>query len=403
MRQEARLQTGSVGRYSILLIPPQDYLRHPHATRLHYIFENFDDSVQITILNTRVRVGSKVRESRHEVVEVGSASGNMLCSYLLSYKDFHLKLVSLMKQRKYDCVVLSHIISPLIPLLVTGRPLVFDYKDIYSHSASAPFKFPAKPVVYWIARLFEEVLFRWPMTIIVPAPSMQDILRRRFGLDSVLITNGAYTDVFRPSSESERASVRTKLGILQDDFCISYLGSIENWLDLETVIHALEQIGQAKLILIGGSVRSSDYLQNILSISEERGLKGRIVTTGFQDQRNAARIVAASDAAIIPFRTDTELSLVALPDKLFEYLATGIPVISTRLPDVASMFGNSIHFYGNFDELVLTIRKLMTEKANGRLYRQREAFVEDYDWKLISRKYQQLLENVIENRPLRKR
>jgi glycosyltransferase involved in cell wall biosynthesis len=382
----------------MLLIPPQDYLRHPHLTRLHYIFENFDDSFRVTVLNTRIRAGPKVRESRHEVVETGSASGNMLLSYLWSYRDFHLQLVSLMKRRRYDCVVLSHILSPLVPLLVSGRGLVFDYKDVYSHSASAPFGFPVKTFVYWIARFFEEVLFKWPMTIVAPTPSMQDLLRNRFGLESVLITNGANTDFFRPLSESERISVRHELGIHQDDFCISYLGSIENWLDLEAVIHALEQIDQTKLILIGGSVRSSEYLRHILSMSRERGLKSRVIATGFKSQQEAARIVAASDAAIVPFKTDTELSLVALPDKLFEYLATGIPVISTRLPDVIKMFSDVVHFYGDVDELLGTVRKLMIERANGRPHQQRRSVMKDYDWKLIARKYQQLLGSVIKNR-----
>jgi glycosyltransferase involved in cell wall biosynthesis len=317
----------------------------------------------------------------------------MLQSYLRSYVDFHLQLVSLMKRRKFDCVVLSHILYPLVPLLVSARTVVFDYKDIYSQSASVPFKFPARPFVYWVARLFEEVLFRSPVTIVVPTPSMQDLVRRRFGLDTVLITNGANTEVFRPLSESERTSVRTRLGVHQDDFCITYLGSIENWLDMETVIHALKQIHQARLILIGGAVRSSDYLHRILSISEDREVKNRVMSTGFRSQRDAAEIVAASDAAIIPFRIDTELSLVALPDKLFEYLATGIPVISTRLPDVANMFGDCVHFYDDTEELVRTVHELMTEKIKGHIQKRRSW--KDYDWKLIARKYQQLLRSVI--------
>jgi glycosyltransferase involved in cell wall biosynthesis len=156
---------------------------------------------------------------------------------------------------------------------------------------------------------------------------------------------------------------------------------------------------QTRLLLIGGAVRSSDYLQDILSISEESGLRSRVIAKGFQSQRDAAKLVAASDAALVPFRTDTELSLVALPDKLFEYLATGVPVISTRLPDVAKTFGDSVYFYEGVDELVGIVRELMKKSAQGRLHQNRRTIMKDYDWKFIARKYQRLLSKVIGDRP----
>lgn len=384
--------------FSVLLIPPQDYLRHPHPTRLHHIFENFDDDFRVTVLNMRLRKGPRIRESKHEIIEVGSPKTSMLQSYLLAYREFHEELVRLNKQRNYDCIILSHIISPFIPMLVRGRPLVFDYKDVYSESASAPFRFPTRTFVYWISRLFEEVLFRWGMTIIVPTPSVHAMLRNRFGVDSRVITNGANTELFKPLSSQKRTAVRTQLGIHEDDFCLAYVGSIENWLDLETVLSALESFHEAKLLLVGGTVRSRDYLDSILLACERKKLRERVVTTGFLSQAEAAQIVSASDAAIIPFRTDTRLSLVALPDKLFEYLATGVPVISTRLPDVAGLFSDFVHFYDNADDLVAIFRQLNTVKGARRLDLRQTDLMKQYDWKVLSRQYEQLLSALIRSR-----
>ena len=340
----------------------------------------------------RIREGSARVKTKHEVIEVGRATGNMLQSYLLAYEEFHSTLFQLVK-RKYHCVVLSHIISPFVPFLVRDVPIVFDYKDVYSESAAAPFSFPLRPLVRWNGRLFENMLFRWPMTVVVPTPSIQALMRQRFGIESLVITNGANTELFRPSSEEQRVAVRSQLGIGPDDFSLCYLGSIENWLDLETVIAAMEFSKRAKLILVGGSVRSPEYMKSILALCEKK-LKGRVLATGFQGQSRAAEIVSACDAAVIPFRIETELSRMALPDKLFEYLATGVPVVATRLPDVVTMFRDHVHFYDDSAGLAEILKTL----ANGVENRSRFAvanLMKEFDWKAISRRYQQLIISII--------
>lgn len=321
----------------------------------------------------------------------------MLLSYLLAYKGFHTELVRLIKQRRFDAIVLSHIVSPLIPFLVGGIPIVFDYKDVYSASASTPFGLPLRPFVYWTSRLIEGILFRQSMTVVVPTPSMKTMLTEKFGISSLVITNGVNTKIFHPISESERATVRANLGLRQDDFCLCYLGSIENWLDLGTVISAVESFDKGRLILIGGAVRSPNYLKYILSICDKKGLGRKVITKGFLSQPEAARILSAADAAVIPFRTDMHLSRIALPDKLFEYLASGVPVISTRLPDIAAMFGHLVYFYDNPKHLLEILRQLNDLRMTGKNDDRVPVLMKKYDWSVSSRKYQQLLSNIIES------
>jgi glycosyltransferase involved in cell wall biosynthesis len=379
--------------YSVLLIPPQDYLRHPHPTRLSQIFERIDDNVKVTILNVRIRNSREFKKSRHEVIEVGHATRNMLVSYLLSYVSFHIQLARLIQSRRYDCIVLSHVLSPLVPLLVHGRPLIFDYKDVYSRSASAPFRFPTSFLIYAIARLFEALLFHFDMTVVAPTPSMQNLLRQHFGVKSLLITNGADPEIFHPLSKSAKVDMRMRLGVLPTEFCLCYLGSIENWLDLDTVVSAIAPLQNVKLVLVGGAVRSSGYIQKIMGICNSKGLGNRVINTGFLEQANAARILGASDAAIVPFRTDMELSAVALPDKLFEYLATGLPVISTTLPDVERLFGDYVWFYADANELREVVKKLLSGE---RLPSKQIKVNGGYSWQRISRSYLELITGLIE-------
>jgi glycosyltransferase involved in cell wall biosynthesis len=386
--------TSVIGLYKVLLIPAQDYSRHPHITRHHHIFENFDDRFRITILNVRLRTGPERRETKHEIIEVGVPTQSVLLSYILGYISFHLQFARLVKANNYDCIVLSNIISPLIPMLARGRAIMFDYKDVYSLSASQPFKTPFRQLMYWLARFFEQILFGYQMTVVVPSPSMQRLVRDRFKIKSVLISNGVNTELFHPISVSTRVKVRAELGVRHDEFCLCYLGSIENWLELETVVQALVRLKSVRLVMIGGPPRSGAYLNTILNLCDREGVRERVTLTGFKDQPEAAKILAACDAAIIPFHVNSELCAVALPDKIFEYLATGIPVISTRLPDVEKLLGNFVYFYNTTDELNNILRHLCSSTSRKCSRSHQVNDMGKYDWKAISTTYQGLLSKV---------
>jgi glycosyltransferase involved in cell wall biosynthesis len=226
---------------------------------------------------------------------------------------------------------------------------------------------------------------------------MQQLVRDRFNADSRVISNGANTALFHPISKSAREEVRKELGVHPGEFCLCYLGSIENWLDLETVVQALVRLKSVRLILIGGPPRSATYLQDILALSEKNGVRERITLTGFKKQAEAARILASCDAAIIPFPLTRELSAVALPDKTFEYLASGIPVISTRLPDVERLFENLIYFYDNVDELV-EILQILNSYAEKDLSSKQITTAATYDWKIRSTTYENLIIDLVNNK-----
>jgi glycosyltransferase involved in cell wall biosynthesis len=223
---------------------------------------------------------------------------------------------------------------------------------------------------------------------------MQHLLRERFGVDSLVISNGANTSLFHPISKSMREEIRTELGVREGEFCLCYLGSIENWLDLEPIVEALVRLDSLRLIMIGGSPRSISYLNDVQAICETKGVKDRVTLTGFKDQAEAARILASCDAAIIPFPLRRELSAVALPDKTFEYLASGVPVISTRLPDLVKLFGNLIYFYDTVDELIGILQLLNSNTRNNHTS-DRVIAAAKYDWNKISVNYEKLIVELV--------
>jgi glycosyltransferase involved in cell wall biosynthesis len=235
------------------------------------------------------------------------------------------------------------------------------------------------------------------MTVVVPSPSMQALVRDRFKLNSILITNGVNTNLFHPIPKNSRREIRTTLGLGQEDFCLCYLGSIENWLDLETVVRALATLKSLKLVLIGGAPRSEAYINHVLKLCEKEGVRDRVILTGFKPQAEAARILASCDAAIVPFALRSELSAVALPDKGFEYLATGLPVISTRLPDLETLFGSCVYFYDTVESLHSILELLQAGATRKCSPNNQIDMVRKYDWKALSNVYERLIIQLVKN------
>jgi glycosyltransferase involved in cell wall biosynthesis len=90
-------------------------------------------------------------------------------------------------------------------------------------------------------------------------------------------------------------------------------------------------------------------------------------------------VLRGADVAILPYRTGGAMRSV-FPMKTFEYLAAGLPVVSTRLPALIDMpeVAGQIAFAATAHEMVTEIEAAMTDDDDRRA--QRSEFARDYSW-----------------------
>jgi len=105
---------------------------------------------------------------------------------------------------------------------------------------------------------------------------------------------------------------------------VGFLGKIEAWVDVDLVAAAAGLLPDASFVLIGPIRTSVD------------ALKGRpnVHLPGACERRAVPAHLSAFSCGIIPFRPG-KLTQSVNPLKLYEYLAAGLPVVSTPLPAVA--------------------------------------------------------------------
>jgi glycosyltransferase involved in cell wall biosynthesis len=91
------------------------------------------------------------------------------------------------------------------------------------------------------------------------------------------------------------------------------------------------QGSSTKLLLIGGGEQENE-LRNIIT---DLGISDRVIFTGFVSYYDLPKYLALSTVAINPLEI-SQVASIAFPNKVLQYLATGVPVVSTRLEGLFS-------------------------------------------------------------------
>ena len=139
-----------------------------------------------------------------------------------------------------------------------------------------------------------------------------------------LVRHGVDFDHFRRALDPELAVAPEVAGLPRP--VVGYFGLMaEDWIDLpllEAVAAHLEARG-GSLVLVGRSTMDLGSLPH----------RSNVVITGRRPYADLPAFCKGFDAAIIPFPI-SECTLNANPLKAREYLAAGLPVVSTAIPEV---------------------------------------------------------------------
>jgi glycosyltransferase involved in cell wall biosynthesis len=139
--------------------------------------------------------------------------------------------------------------------------------------------------------------------------------------------------------EEPTRSVREDLGIGEDERVIVYMGSFFEFSGLDIVVERLAPTLRAesdlRLLLVGGG----DLDASLRARVAELGLENQIVFTGIIPYAKLPAYLRAGTVAINPFRPQL-LTDVAFPHKVLQYMAAGVPAVSTSLRGLRGVLGD---------------------------------------------------------------
>jgi hypothetical protein len=148
--------------------------------------------------------------------------------------------------------------------------------------------------------------------------------KRAHNENTFLVTHGVDLDHFRKACDPNTPTAEEMKSFRHP--VIGFFGLIADWIDLDLIRFLAASRPQWDVVLIGKIVTDTRILENLPNIH----MIGR---KPYQALPNYAK---AFDIAMVPFAMN-ELTLAANPLKMREYLAAGLPVVATALPEAEKM------------------------------------------------------------------
>ena len=146
---------------------------------------------------------------------------------------------------------------------------------------------------------------------------------------------GTNTAHFTPG---DRRRVRTDLGLPLDGQIILFAGSFHPDHDLSTLVNAFAQLAAqgfetVRLLLVGDGHQWEAIQRSVAS----SGITGSVIMAGVCPYEKIPLYFQAADIAVVPLRAGRiKRQNGAVTLKLWDYMAAGLPVVVTDLPDTPS-------------------------------------------------------------------
>jgi glycosyltransferase involved in cell wall biosynthesis len=83
----------------------------------------------------------------------------------------------------------------------------------------------------------------------------------------------------------------------------------------------------------------SEYRSKLEALISELQLEDLVTLGGLQSHEKIRELIRSSDIGIVPYRSDDFMN-IALSTKMFEYAASGIPIVASRLRSAESVFND---------------------------------------------------------------
>ena len=261
-------------------------------------------------------------------------------------------------------------------LTVGGFPLVYEYHALPTRRAG------------WLLRTLGKSKSLL-LTITVTSFIKRQLADRGFNPDKIVTLPDA-VDLSLFSALPERAVCRKKLGLPHTGFLIGYVGRFRVFgMEEKGIFGLIEAVAilardyAVVLLLVGGP---SEMVAAYTDYARARGLSSeRVYIVGQVSPRDVPQWMRACDAVVIPWHFTQFSAYATSPLKLFEYMASGTPLVASDLPSLREIVNDASAVLvraGSAHALADGIARVLKDPDLGtRIAAQARKDVESYTWK----------------------
>lgn len=210
----------------------------------------------------------------------------------------------------------------------SGAGLVYDSHELYVERSLSPRR---TRVALGVWTWMEARLIRRASRVITVGDGIAEELSRRYGVPRPAVVRNV--PALPPAAEPP--DLRAKLDLLRELRIVLYLGGFAPNRGLEQLIEATARIPEIALVALGYG--QPLYVSALRARAEGLGAAGRVRFAGPVQPEEVVTHAAGADIGACLIQ-DTGFSYYnSLPNKLFEYLAAGLPVVGSDFPGIGGL------------------------------------------------------------------
>jgi len=188
------------------------------------------------------------------------------------------------------------------------------------------------------------------------------------------------------------------LGIDNGDKVLVYMGTLFRFAQLDYLIHKISSTLQTdprlKILIIGDGEAAHDLRELI----QRESISGQVIMVGQIDYGQLPRYLRLGTVGLLPF-APAVVSQNALPNKVLQYLACGLPSVSIRLDGLTSIVPDGAGVIYVEDMSQLTFRAVSLVNDSDELARQRSHAIafsrSSLDWDEKMTRFERMLHRLL--------
>ena len=181
-------------------------------------------------------------------------------------------------------------------------------------------------------------------------------------------------------------------------FTIGYAGHLYPWKGVDLIIEAVAALPDTRGLIVGGHEKEPD-LARVKAFAAELNCASRVTFTGLIPPAEVGARLRQADVLALPNPRSVISSEFTSPLKLFEYMASGRPIVASDLPSLREILRHEENALlvepGNPQALVAGIQRIKDEPELGRrLAAQARVDVAQFTWARRAERLEALFSDV---------
>ena len=241
----------------------------------------------------------------------------------LFYAELNLRLAMRLLAGGADLIVsidLDTLAGCMIASRLRSSRLMFDSHELFPEVPEIAGK-PLVKKVWQAVQDFCVPRLRPTDVAVTVCQSIADIFYHRYGRRFLVVRNAPLAGRALPSAEG---------GPSARPFTILYQGAVNVGRGVEEIIGALPSLPLCHFTVVG----DGDVLPGVKALARELGVEDRVSFVGRVPFERLAPFMAGADIGVVIMKDLSLNQRYALPNRLFDFIQAGLPIIASRLPEM---------------------------------------------------------------------